>query len=137
MPEEGAEMSAPRDDRRKIVIVDDTPEILDLLDVVLGDEGFAVVSCDDADRAQEMIATEGPALVIVDLTMAGVHTWGLIETMVVDPRTRATPFIICSGAVQELRGAEARVRSLGGDVLVKPFDLDRLIEKVHGLIAGE
>jgi two-component system response regulator (stage 0 sporulation protein F)/two-component system alkaline phosphatase synthesis response regulator PhoP/two-component system KDP operon response regulator KdpE len=130
-------MSARQDDRRKIVVVDDAPEILDLLDVVLGDEGFHVVSCDDADQAQEVIAAEGPALVIVDLTMAGVHTWGLIETLVDDPRTRAMPFIICSGAVPELRAAEERVRSLGGDVLVKPFDLDLLIEKVHGLIAGD
>jgi len=79
---------------------------------------------------------ERPALVIVDLTMAGVSTWGLIDALIADPRTRHIPFIICSGAIQELRKAEARVQSLGGDVLDKPFDIDLLVRKIRHLIAG-
>jgi DNA-binding response OmpR family regulator len=118
----------------KIVVVDDTAEILDLLSLVLSDEGYAVVCCRDGRRAIETILTEQPALVIMDLTMDGVRSWELVDALVADPRTALTPFIVCSGAVQALEAAEVRLRALGGDVLVKPFDLDHLLEKVQALI---
>jgi DNA-binding response OmpR family regulator len=124
------------DSLRKIVVVDDSAEILGLLSDVLDDEGFQVVCCDAADAALETVASEHPALVILDLTMAGTLTWNLVDTLAADPRTRRTPFIICSGAVHELNAAEDRIRALGGDVLGKPFDLDQLLLKVRNLIAS-
>ena len=123
-------------DQPKIVVVDDTPEILDLLSVVLADEGFDVTCCDDAHRAIDLVADAGPALVILDLNMAGVSTWGLVDALASNPRTSRTPFIVCSGAVQELRTAEDRIRELGGAVLAKPFDLDDLIRMVRDLMRG-
>jgi DNA-binding response OmpR family regulator len=129
-------MKAEMVNRQTIVVVDDTPEILDLLSVVLADEGFEVICCDAANRAVDVIADASPALVIVDLTMDGVHSWALVDAFAANPRTRRTPFIVCSGAVQELRAAEDRIRELGGAVLAKPFDLDRLMQLVRGLIRG-
>lgn len=117
-----------------IVVVDDTAEILDLLTLVLSDEGYQVVCCRDGRTALDTILTEQPALVIMDLTMDGVQSWELLDALVADPRTAATPFIVCSGAVHALEAAEGRLRTLGGDVLVKPFDLDLLLEKVQVLI---
>jgi CheY-like chemotaxis protein len=93
-----------------------------------------VVCCDIADRAVDLIVAERPALVIVDLTMAGMQSWALVDALAGDPRTRRTPFIVCSGAVQELRTAEGRVRELGGAILAKPFDLDDLMRIIHDLI---
>lgn len=123
-------------DQSKIVVVDDTPEILDLLSVVLVDEGFDVICCDVLDGAVDVIADANPVLVIVDLTMAGMQSWGLVDALASDPRTRQTPFIVCSGAVHELRTAENRVRELGGAVLAKPFDLDDLTRMIRDLIQG-
>jgi two-component system, sensor histidine kinase and response regulator len=119
---------------KKIVVVDDTAEILDLLTLVLSDEGYQVVCCRDGRYALDTILAEQPALVIMDLTMDGVRSWELVDALLADPRTASTPFIVCSGAVQALEAAEERLRALGGDVLVKPFDLDHLLEKVQAMI---
>lgn len=118
----------------KIVVVDDTVEILDLLSLVLSDEGYQVVCCPDGRRALATIMAEQPALVIMDLTMDGVRSWELVEALLADARTARTPFLVCSGAVQTLLDAEERLRGLGGDVLIKPFDLDLLLAKVRELI---
>src|SRR4051812_41401859 len=83
--------AAQMDDLPTIVVVDDTPEILDLLSLVLADEGFQVVCCSEANGALDVVVAERPALVIVDLTMEGVPTWGLVDAMVADPRTRHIP----------------------------------------------
>lgn len=122
-------------DGEKIVVIDDTVDILDLLTLVLSDEGYQVVRCLDGRSALDTIVTERPALVIMDLTMDGVRGWDLLDALVADPRTGSPPFIVCSGAVQALQAAEARIQALGGDILMKPFDLDLLLRKVRDLIA--
>jgi len=121
-------------ERAKVVVIDDTTEILDLIEVVLSEEGFDVAPCQDASRALDTVAAERPALVIADLRMAGVHSWELVDALLTDPRTRRTPVLVCSGAAAELRAEEARLTGLGADVLVKPFDIETLVGKVHGLI---
>ncbi|MFN8635657.1 MAG: response regulator [Chloroflexota bacterium] len=122
-------------DAPKIVVIDDTTEILDLIEVVLGDEGFVVVSCQDAASALDTVAAERPVLVIADLRMAGVQRWELVDALFDDPRTGRTPILICSGAAEELRAEQPRLVALGGDVLVKPFDIETLVGKVRDLIA--
>jgi CheY-like chemotaxis protein len=122
-------------DGLKIVVIDDTTEILDLIEVVLTDEGFDVVLCQDASEAIEKVATEQPALVIADLRMAGVQSWELVDALLADPRTGPIPVLICSGAAAELRAEEPRLAACGADVLVKPFDIETLIGKVRGLIS--
>ncbi len=115
----------------KIVVVDDTAEILELIDAILVDEGFAVVSCQNGDVAVETVAQEQPALVIADLRMPGYESWELVDLLLTDPRTRNTPVIVCSGAVSELQAERSRMQARGGDVLVKPFDIFTLVTKVR------
>jgi CheY-like chemotaxis protein len=118
----------------KIVVIDDTTEILDLIDAVLTGEGYRVVLCQDAANALDTVAAERPSLIIADLHMAGVDRWELVDGLIADPRTGRTPVIVCSGAVAELTAAESRLRAQGGDVLVKPFEIDALVSKVRALI---
>jgi len=121
-------------DRRAIVVVDDAVEIVDLLTIFLTDEGFRVVACQDGRAALDTIMCERPDLVILDLMMSDVPGWELVDGLTGDARTAGIPFIVCSGAVTELRAAEARIRALGGDVLVKPFDLEVLLGMIRRLI---
>jgi CheY-like chemotaxis protein len=123
-------------DLAKIVVIDDTPEVLDLLDILLSDEGFHVVRCQEAASAVDTVVATGPALVIADLKMAGVDRWELVDALMTDERTAHLPLIVCSGAVTELRTAEPRIQAHGGDVLIKPFDIQVLVGMVKRLIAA-
>lgn len=122
--------------REKIVIIDDTADVLELVDILLTDEGYVVLACQDAGDALEMVAREQPALTIADLRMAGVQQWDLIDSLQNDPRTKRAPVIVCSGAVTDIRAAEARICERGGAILVKPFDITELIGLVQRLIAA-
>jgi DNA-binding response OmpR family regulator len=114
-----------------IVIVDDTPELLDLLDALLTDEGYRVIPCQHATQAHELIAREQPDLVMLDLRMAGVAAWEVLDRLKADDATANIPVIVCSGAVDELQAAEPRLRALRCDILVKPFDIDDLVARVR------
>ena len=118
-------------------MIDDTPEVLDLLEILLSDEGFHVVCCQDAAVAVDTVASTQPVLVVVDLKMAGVDRWELVDALMTDVRTKHLPLIVCSGAVTELRTAEPRIRAHGGDVLTKPFDIQVLTSMVRRLIAAK
>jgi CheY-like chemotaxis protein len=118
----------------KIVVIDDTAEVLELVGILLTDEGYIVIPCQDARAALELVAEEQPALAIADLRMAGVERWELIDSLQADPRTAHVPVIVCSGAVTELRAAESRLRLRGGGILIKPFDIQELVALVHRLI---
>lgn len=113
-----------------IVVVDDTPELLDLLESLLTDEGYRVITCQQATRAHALIARERPDLVMLDLRMTGVAEWEVLDALKADDATADIPVIVCSGAVDELQAAAPRLRALGCDVLVKPFDINDLIQRV-------
>ena len=117
-------------------MIDDTPEVLDLLEILLSYEGFEVVRCQEASLAMDTVASAEPVLVIADLKMAGVDRWELVDALMTDERTGHLPLIVCSGAVTELRAAEPRIQARGGDVLFKPFDIQVLAGMVRRLISG-
>lgn len=118
---------------RKIVVVDDTPEVLELIETVLIDGGYEVVLCQDATLAVETIVTERPGLVIVDLRMGGVGEWEILDQLGMIPETARTPVIVCSGAVERLRDAEPRLHAQGHDSLTKPFNIQDLLHKVDAM----
>lgn len=127
---------SPTTDIPKIVVIDDTPELLDLLEILLSDEGFEVVRCQHAADALDTVVATVPQLVIADLKMAGVDRWELVDALLADERTAHIPVIVCSGAVAELRAAERRMQAHGGDVLTKPFDIQILAAMVKRLITA-
>ena len=119
-----------------IVIVDDTPELLELFAALLTDEGYRVIPCQEGAKAHALIAHERPDLVMLDLRMAGVAEWEVLDALKADEATADIPVIVCSGAVEELQAAEPRLRALGCDILAKPFDIDDLSTRVSRAVRG-
>ena len=95
-----------------IVVIEDTTEIMELMEVVLSDEGYHVVPCLDGRLALDIVIKEQPVLVIADLGMVGIGQWELVDALMTDSQTAHVPIIVCSGAVSELREAEARLLAL-------------------------
>jgi CheY-like chemotaxis protein len=120
----------------KVVVVDDTAEVLELIVAVLMDEGYQVVPCKNGTTASAVVAREAPHLVILDLRMAGVGDWQVLEELRADPRTEQTPILLCPGAVDELRAAEDDLKARGCEILAKPFDIDMLVERVERMIGS-
>jgi DNA-binding response OmpR family regulator len=127
-------MNQPARSTGKVVVIDDTPELLELIQALLEDEGYQVVLCREATRAHAVVAEEQPQLVVLDLRMAGVSEWEILDALKADGATAAIPVLVCSGAASELREAESRLRSLGCDILIKPFEIDDLLLRVDSAI---
>jgi CheY-like chemotaxis protein len=122
---------------RKITIFNDSPEILGLMQDILQDDGYEVLTWTASTTAHELIKRESPDLVILDVVMEKPDSgWQLLQLLTLDPETKDIPVIICSADIRFLREHEELFRSKGCWTLAKPFDLDDLLSTVREALAS-
>ncbi len=116
-----------------IVLVDDDPEIRTLVEIRVRKAGYRVVSAGDGETGLELVRSERPAVVLLDLMMPRMHGFAVCQAITSDPALQDTRVIISSakGYSADLQKA----REMGAwAYLVKPYDLDELVEKIRQAI---
>jgi DNA-binding response OmpR family regulator len=112
-----------------ILVVDDDPDIRDLVALVLADEGYQVLTAANGAEALTEIEHEPPAAMLLDIQMPIMDGWAVVRSM--HERGCRVPTIVMTAAT----AAEERCRELGADAcLPKPFSLDDLcaaVKRVH------
>ena len=131
---QGSAGSAASTKSKTIMVVDDNPDFLQLVEELLSDEGYQVTVCREGDHAYRRAKQEQPNLLILDVRMVGLHEWQVLDMIKLDPATASIPIIICSAAVREIEAVEQRLRDQECDILFKPFNIDELVAKVRGHI---
>jgi len=79
-----------------ILVVEDVPNVLELLEVTLRFKGYPVVTARNGQEALEQINKEHPALIITDILMPKMDGYALAHAVRKDPRTRHIPIIFLS-----------------------------------------
>ncbi len=115
-----------------ILIVDDEPENIELLDRRLSRRGFTVVGATSAEEGLKVALSERPALILMDIKMPNLDGFDAMRMLQADPLTAGIPVIaLTAHAMQEDRD---RALAAGAkDYETKPVDLDRLLEKIRHL----
>jgi CheY-like chemotaxis protein len=94
-----------------VLVVDDDPQALQMMDAALGGSGYAVTCRRDAALAWQQLGQIGPDAVILDLAMPGMDGLAFLDAMRRDPRWKDTPVFIWTGqdldALQYRRLAES------------------------------
>jgi CheY-like chemotaxis protein len=116
----------------RILVVDDTPALLDMVRACLEGEGYRVRTCLESRFAARMAQEENPDVIMLDVIMPEVSGWEVLAELRMDPAFSRTPVIVCTAFVAEAMGRLAELKGpdqhLG--LLPKPFDLEELIEVV-------
>jgi len=121
--------------RPRILIVDDDPVILRLLQINFRLEGYEVDSASRGDEALRRAREAVPDVVVLDIMMPGVDGFDVLRQLKEDPASRDVPVILLSARAQD----EDRRRgyALGVEEYVtKPFDPAHLVEIVRRVLAG-
>lgn len=116
---------------KSIVVVNDSPEMLELAEMLLGAEDFDVKVALIGTGAYDLIRSTMPDLVILDVRLPDISGWDILQALKLDASTVNIPVLVCSAAVQELRALEPQLARMGIDILIKPFAIDTLLERVH------
>ncbi len=122
--------SASAAERPRILVVDDEPMVREVLCQYLVADGFSVVEAENGDEAVDVVSTEPPDLVLLDLMLPKRNG---LEVLAFIRRTSALPVILLTA-----RGEEAdRVRGLeagADDYVVKPFSAREVTARVKTVL---
>jgi DNA-binding response OmpR family regulator len=121
---------------KHIFVANDNDDFLALMESLLTDEFYRVTTCRLGRDSYQEIKSLHPDLVILDLRIPDFDGWQILQLLKLDPHTSTMPVLICSAAVAEVRATEQRLREQGCDILLKPFNLDELLDKVRALICA-
>ena len=117
--------------KKKILVIDDQEELLELTSRVLQSRGYDVITLSDGENAIAVIKKESPQLVLMDMLMPGKDGAQVCQEMKSDSAIRNIPVILTTG--QMLDESEYSQEGLSGanDYLKKPFELDELLSKIE------
>ncbi|MGH7913633.1 MAG: response regulator [Candidatus Binataceae bacterium] len=117
--------------KKTILIVDDEIGILEVLESILDDAGFKVISAINGKEALTRLQETIPDLVIVDFMMPLLDGEGVIKAMRANDRLRAIPVILASALPE--RAVRQRCITYQS-FLRKPFKIERLMEEICRLL---
>jgi len=118
----------------KILLVEDNPAQLDLMEVYLRDGGHLVIRLSDPKEALNKAIEQKPDVIVTDVVMPGMSGFELCRRLKQNPATAKVPIVICSSKDQEIdrlwgmkQGADA--------YLTKPFSREQLLRTVNLAVA--
>ena len=119
--------------RHSLLLVDDDPDILGLLQSQFRDEPFEVFTAAEGESALNIVRTQRPDLVVLDINMPVLSGLEMCRTLKADKNTREIPIIMLSARNQEID----RVLGLefgADDYVTKPFNTQELILRIHSVL---
>jgi CheY-like chemotaxis protein len=117
-----------------LLVVEDIPNVLELIEVTLRFKGYPVVSAHNGQEALDLIAKERPALIISDILMPKMDGYAFVQKLRTDPKTRGIPVIFLS-ATYITPEDRAFAMSLGASrFMEKPIDTEDFLLTVAELL---
>lgn len=120
-----------------ILIVEDVPNVLELLEVTLRFKGYAVITARNGEEALEVIAKTRPVLIITDILMPKMDGYAFIQKLRVNPGTRAIPVVFLSATYVTPEDKEFALSLGAARFMEKPIDTEDFLLTVAELVTQQ
>ncbi len=117
----------------QILICDDDPDILDVIELTLSSEGFSCITTHDGEQAWEKIKNNRIDAVIIDYIMPKMNGIDLCKRIKADPLLSSMPVLMLTGKAEtedKIHGLEAGA----DDYIAKPFDPNELLARLKSIL---
>lgn len=118
----------------KLLLSDDSITMQKLVELILAEEGFEIMSTNNGEEALSAISSFKPDIILADVEMPKINGYQLCEKVKQDPSSSEVPVILLAGAFEQFD--EELAKKVGADdFIIKPFESQELIGKVHAALA--
>jgi DNA-binding response OmpR family regulator len=121
-------------DRRRILCIEDEPEMIDLIRLILERKGFEVLGAVGGHEGLEAIRSEKPDLILLDLMMPDVDGWEVYRQMKADSELQHIPVVVVTAKAQSIDKVLGLHIAKVDDYVTKPFGPSDLLESVERVL---
>jgi two-component system response regulator VicR len=122
---------------KQILCIEDEPEMIDLIRLILGRRGFEVVGAAGGKEGLEKMQQHPPALVLLDLMMPDMDGWEVYQQMKADEKTKDIPVIVVTAKAQSIDKVLGLHIAKVDDYIAKPFSPQDLLNSVDKVLGGK
>ena len=121
--------------KRTIICVEDEPEMVDLIRLILTRKGFEVLGAGTGAEGLELIRKISPNLVLLDLMMPDMDGWEVYQQMKTDVTTRDIPVIVVTAKAQSIDKVLGLHIAKVDAYVAKPFSPQELLTSVENVLS--
>ncbi|MGQ9476192.1 MAG: response regulator transcription factor [Actinomycetota bacterium] len=118
----------------KILVVDDDREMVELIELFLGNAGYTTISAFSGEEALEKTFREKPDLILLDIMMPRVDGWEVLRRIKNDPETRNTPVAFITARTQNIDKMIGLSVMKAAGYITKPFSKQELLTEVRRIL---
>ncbi len=120
-----------------ILIVEDVPNVLELLEVTLRFKGYAVITARNGEEALEVIAKTRPALIITDILMPKMDGYAFVQKLRLNPETRSISVVFLSATYVTPEDKDFALSLGAARFMEKPIDTEDFLLTVAELVTQQ
>ena len=119
---------------KRILCIEDEPEMIDLIQLILGRRGFEVSGATGGKAGLQAVREQLPDLVLLDLMMPDMDGWEVYQQMKADESTRNIPVIVVTAKAQSIDKVLGLHIAKVDDYIAKPFSPQELLTSVEKIL---
>jgi len=118
----------------RVVCVEDEPEMIDLIRLILGRKGFEVIGAHGGTMAMSIIQEQMPDLILLDLMMPDMDGWEVFQKLKADDGLKDIPVIVVTAKAQSIDKVLGLHIAKVDDYISKPFSPQELIDSIEQVL---
>ena len=118
------------ENKKRVVCIEDEPEIIELIRLILGRKGFDLTGATGGLEGLQAIRQVKPDLVLLDLMMPDMDGWEVYQQMKADPELKTIPVIVVTAKAQSIDKILGLHIAKVDDYITKPFGPSELLSSV-------
>ena len=122
---------------KTIVYVEDEPEMIDLVKLILSRKGYHVIGAEGGQQGLDIVREYLPDLVLLDLMMPDVEGWDVYQQLRADAKTNKIPVIIVTAKAQDIDKVLGLNIAKVDDYISKPFSPQALVDSVEKVLSQQ
>ena len=127
-------MAESEKERLVVVCVEDEPEMIDLIKLILGRRNFKLIGAVGGREGLDTIRDKKPELVLLDLMMPDMDGWEVYQRMKADPELQDIPVIVVTAKAQSIDKVLGLHIAKVDDYVTKPFGPQELLASVNKVL---